>query len=74
MNKIVNTFLLDGDKFILEFHLRHPECTSSAYELFTKYCETIQKFKEAGDLNYIYKNEFDKPSFALDGAMLIVKI
>ena len=26
---------------------------------FTKYCERIKKFKETGDLNYIYKDEID---------------
>ena len=28
--------------------------------------EGIQKFKQAGDTNYIYKNELDKPSFQHD--------
>ena len=30
------------------------------------HCEGIQKFKETGDLNYIFKNELDKASFADD--------
>ena len=42
MNEIVNTFLLAGDKFMPEMHLRQSAVlgkqglTHSAYELFTK--------------------------------------
>ena len=31
MNKTVNNFLLAGDKFILEMHLRQPGFTYSAW-------------------------------------------
>ena len=31
MNKIINSFLLAGDKFMLEMHLRQPGFTYSAY-------------------------------------------
>ena len=33
-----------------------------------KHRERIQKFREAGDLNHIYKNELDKACFAHDTA------
>ena len=36
MNEIVNKFLLTGDKFIPEMHLRQPEFTYSACGPFTK--------------------------------------
>ena len=36
MNKIVNTFLLAGDKFMQEIHLKQPGFTYSAYGPFTK--------------------------------------
>ena len=36
MNGIVNKFSLAGDKFMPEMHLRQPEFTYSAFELFTK--------------------------------------
>ena len=36
MNQIVNKFLLAGDKFILEMHLRQPGLTYSACGSFTK--------------------------------------
>ena len=36
MNEIVNTFLLAGDKFVHEMHLKQPGFTCSAYRPFTK--------------------------------------
>ena len=63
MNKIVNKFLLIGDKFMPEIHLKQPGFTYSACGLFTKNKERIQKFKETGDTSYIYKNELDKACF-----------
>ena len=53
---IVNKFLLVGDKFMPEMHLRQPGSTYSAYGSFTKNKERIQKFKETGDTRYIYRN------------------
>ena len=41
MNKIVNKFLLVGDKFMSELHLRQPRFTYSACGLFTKNKEQI---------------------------------
>ena len=66
MNEIVIKFLLVGDKFMLEMHLRQPGFTYSACGPFTKDKERIQKFKKAGDTNYIYKNESDKTCFQHD--------
>ena len=45
MNKIVNNFLLAGDKFMLEMHLRQPGFTNSACVPFRKNKGKIQKFK-----------------------------
>ena len=53
MDEIVNKFLLTGDKFMPEMHLKQPEFTYSACRTFTKIKERIQKFKEIGDTNYI---------------------
>ena len=64
MSKIVNKFLLAGDKFMPELHLRQPGFTFSAYRPFTKHRERIKKFRETGNLNHIYKNEVDKAYFA----------
>ena len=68
MNEIVNKFLLAGDKFMPEMHLRQPRFTYSACGPFTKSKERIQKFKETGDTSYIYKNELDKACFQHDMA------
>ena len=63
MNEIVNKFLLAGDKFMPEMHLKQPRFTYSACRPFTKNKERIQKLKETGDTSYIYKNELDKACF-----------
>ena len=68
MNKIVNKFLLAGEKFIQEMHLKQSGFTYSACGPFTKNKERIQKFKETGDIKYIYRNELDKAYFQHDMA------
>ena len=60
MNEIVNKFLLAGDKFMPEMHLKQPGFTYSACGSFTKNKERIQKFKETWDTSYIYNNEVYK--------------
>ena len=70
MNEIVNKFSLAGDKFMPEMHLRQPGFTCTACGPFTKNKEQIQKFKETGDLRYIYQNELDKVCFEHDMAYL----
>ena len=68
MNEIVNSFLLAGDKFMPEIHLKQPEFTYSACGPFTKNKERIQNFRkeETRDKSYIYKNELDKAYFQHD--------
>ena len=63
MNYIVKKFLLAGDKFMPEMHLRQPRFTYSACGAFTKNKKRIQKFKQTGDSRCIYKNELDKACF-----------
>ena len=68
---MVNKFLLASHKFMPEMHLMHliqQGFTYSACGPFTKNKERIQKVKETGDTNYIYKNELDKACFQLDMA------
>ena len=74
MNEIVNKFLLVGDKFMPEMHLKQPVFNYSACGPFTKNKERIQKFKETGDTNYIYKKELDKACFQHDMVIEILKI
>ena len=68
MNEIVSKFLLVGDRYMPEMHLRLPGFTYSACGTFTKNKEKIQKFKETGDTSCIYKNELDKACFQHDMA------
>ena len=44
MNEIMNKFLLVGDKFMPEMHLKQPGFTYSACGPFTKNKERIEKF------------------------------
>ena len=66
MNETVNKFLLVGDKFVPEMHLKQPDFTYSACGLFTKNKERIEKFMQAGNTDFIYKNELDKACFQHD--------
>ena len=68
MNEIVNKFLLVGDKFMPEMHLKQPGFTYSACGPFTKNKERIEKFMQTGNTNFIYKNELDKACFQYDMA------
>ena len=68
MNDIINKFLLVGDIFMPEMHLRQPGFTYTACGPFTKTKERIQKFKQTGDSRYIYRNELDKVCFQHDMA------
>ena len=68
MNEIVNKFLLAGDIFIPQMHLRKPGLTYSACGPFTKNKQRIQKFMQTGDTNYIYKNALVKACFQDDMA------
>ena len=54
--------------------LGKPGFTYSACGQVTKNEERIQKFKETGDTNYIYKNELDTACFQHDMVMEILKI
>ena len=66
MNEMVDKFLLAGDKFMPEMHLRQPGFTYSACGSFTRNKQRIQKFMQTIDTNYIYRNELDKVCFQHD--------
>ena len=68
MNEIINMFLLAGNKFMPEMHLRQPGFTYSACGLFTKNKERIKKCMQTGNADFIYKNELDKAYFQHDMA------
>ena len=68
MNNVINKFLLAGDKFMPEMHLRQPRFLYSACVSFTRHKERIKKFKQTGDTPYIYRNELNKACFQHDSA------
>ena len=68
MNNVINKFLLAGDKFMPEMHLRQPRFVYSACGPFTRHKERIKEFKRTGDTRYIYRNELDKACFQHDTA------
>ena len=68
MNNIINKFLLVGDEFMPEMHLRQPRFVYSACGPFTRHKERIKEFKRTGDTRYIYRNELDKSCFQHDSA------
>ena len=68
MNNVINKFLLVGDKFMPEMHLRQFQFVYSACGPFTRHKERIKEFKRTGDTRYIYRNELDKACFQHDSA------
>ena len=68
MNNVINKFLLAGDKFMPEMHLRQPRFVYSACGTFTRHKERIKEFKCTGDTHYIYRDELDEACFQHDSA------
>ena len=68
MNNVINKFLLVGDKFMPEMHLKQPQFVYGACGPFTRHKERIKEFKRTGDTRYIYRNELDKACFQHDSA------
>ena len=57
MNKILNKFLLTGDKFMPELHLRQPGLNYKICRPFIKHRERTQNVKKAINLKHIYENK-----------------
>ena len=68
MNEITNKFLLVGDTFMPEMHLRQSRFAYSACAPFTRQKERIREFKRTGRINLLYKNALDKACFKHDAA------
>ena len=68
MNNIINKFLLAGDKFMPEMHLRQSQFVYSACGPFTRHRERIKEFKRTGDTRLLYRNELGKACFKHDAA------
>ena len=68
MNNIINKFLLAGDTFMPEMHLRQPQFVYSACGPFTRHKERIKEFKRTSDTRLLYRNELDKACLKHDAA------
>ena len=74
MNEIVNKFLLAGDKFMPEMHLKQPGFTYSACGPFTKNKERIQNLKKQEIQAIFTKMNLIKHAFNMIWLMGILKI
>ena len=68
INNIIYKFLLAGDKFMPEMHLRQLQFVYSACGPLTRHKERIKEFKRTGDTRLLYRNELDKACFKHDEA------
>ena len=68
MNNIINKFLLVGDKFMPEMHLRQLQFSYSACGPFTRHKQRIEKKLEIQTVSTKMKNELNKACFAHDAA------
>ena len=57
-----------------EMRLKQPGFTYSACGPYSKYKERIQRFKEIGDTESIYKNELNKACFNMIWLIEILRI
>ena len=62
MNETVNKFLLVGDRFMPEMHLKQPGFTYSACGPFTKSKERIESLCKL-EIQIFYRNELGKACF-----------
>ena len=69
MDEIINNFLLAGDKFMAEMHLRDLIVgTYSACGLFTENKQRIREFMNKGHISVIFKNTLAEACFQHDMA------
>ena len=74
MNEIVNRFLLTGETFMPEIHLRRPGLTYSVCGPFTLEKERTQKSKETGICDIFIKTNYVNIVFDITLLMGISKI
>ena len=74
MNEIVNNFLLAGDKFMPEMHLKQTGFIYSSCGLFAKTRERIERLMQTGNTDFTYKYELDKLVFNVIQLMVNQKI
>ena len=74
MNEIVNKFLLAGDKFMPEMHLREPGFTYSVCGPFTKKKKEFKNLKKQETQGIFTKMNLTKLVFNVIWLMEILKI
>ena len=74
MNKIINKFLLNGDKFMTELILKQSGFTDNACWQFTKHRERIQKVWETDNSKHLYRNKLEELVLNMMQHILIEKI
>ena len=68
MNEIVNTFFMEGDKFMSAMHLKQPGFTFIACGLFARNKRQLEKYMQTGNADISHRNELDKACFQHDMA------
>ena len=63
MNEVVNKFLLAGDKFMPEMHLKQPGVTYSAYGPFNKIKNEFKNLKKQEIQAIFTKMNLIRPAF-----------
>ena len=74
MNEIVNRFLLTGDKFVPEMHLRQPGFTYRASGPFTKIKKEFKNLKKKEIQAIFTKMNLIRLVFSMTWHMEILKI
>ena len=74
MNETVNKFLLAGDKFMPEMHLKQPRFTYAACGSFTKARKEFKTLKKYEILAIFTKMKLIKLAFSMIWLMGILKI
>ena len=74
VNEIVNKFLLAGDRFMSEMHLKQPGFTYSACGPLTKIKERIQNSKKQDIKTVFKKMSLIRLAFNMTWLMEILKI
>ena len=74
MNEIVNKFLLAGDKFMPEMHLKQPGFTYSVVDHLLKIKKEFKNLKKQEILVIFTKTNFIRHAFNMIWLMGILKI
>ena len=74
MNNVINKFLLAGDKFMPEMHLRQPQFVYSACGPYTRHKERIKKLKQTSERVIFIEINLIKLVFNTILLMEIIKI